>query len=217
MLGSAPSIACSTRLTVRYYAFRVIGLPEWPDALAAVQIEATTHWIMRDHPHILAIHRTFIEWELYFLVFDFVPGGSILDAVAHCHEKGIARCDLKPENILDSEDGLSYFLSNFGLSTTKRRCSSRCTGSKPFQAPECIDPRIRDDYCTYELRAAEIWSLGIALITMLVGRYPSVSARASEEHFAAYLINPVRMLCSHLPVTPECMSLLMHMLEVDPD
>ncbi|KAI0320333.1 kinase-like domain-containing protein, partial [Amylostereum chailletii] len=206
--------------------------------LRAFHAEADIHWTVKDHHNIVTLRRTFVERSLLFLVFDLHRGGTllstimqrglfwdndrmakwafvqILDAVQYCHDRGVAHRDLKPENILVSEDGLEYFLSDFGLATTQTECRSFGAGSRPFQSPECIGKELRED--AYDTRVSDVWSLGILFVTMLTGSLPWRMAHTDDPNFAAYLTDP-DFLSTHLPLTPEAASVIERMLDPIPE
>jgi serine/threonine protein kinase len=92
---------------------------------------------------------------------------QVASAVALCHSFGIAHRDLKLDNILIdqfphvkvSDLGLCGYLSEDALMQTF--CGSPC-----YSAPECLC-RVE-----YDGRLADVWSLGVILYLLLVGRPP---------------------------------------------
>eukprot|EP00826_Nyctotherus_ovalis_P029156 TRINITY_DN2299_c0_g1_i7.p1 TRINITY_DN2299_c0_g1~~TRINITY_DN2299_c0_g1_i7.p1 ORF type:complete len:351 (+),score=117.21 TRINITY_DN2299_c0_g1_i7:93-1055(+) len=95
-----------------------------------------------------------------------------LRAVSHCHEMGIIHCDLKPENIMVGEGTVKVI--DFGLAM--RAGSGKCqgiAGTPYYIAPEIIKEGL---YTT----AADIWSLGIIMHTMLMGYVP-VEGKDNDE------------------------------------
>ncbi|CAH9098714.1 unnamed protein product [Cuscuta europaea] len=89
------------------------------------------------HPCIVKLHEVLSSQTKLYFVLEFVSGGvlfdkivhqgrlredearryfqQLIDAVAHCHSKGVYHRDLKPENLLlDSIGNLK--VSDFGLS-----------------------------------------------------------------------------------------------------
>lgn len=97
---------------------------------------------------------------------------QIVSAVQHCHENGVVLRDLKLRKFVFKNadktelrlDGLedAFVLpddSNDQL-TDKHGC------------PAYVSPEILNSNAGYSGKAADIWSLGVMLYTMLVGRYP---------------------------------------------
>nr|XP_016514837.1 PREDICTED: CBL-interacting serine/threonine-protein kinase 24-like [Nicotiana tabacum]XP_016514838.1 PREDICTED: CBL-interacting serine/threonine-protein kinase 24-like [Nicotiana tabacum] len=89
------------------------------------------------HPCIVRLHEVLASRTKIYIIMEFVTGGELfdkivhqvrlpekearryfqqlIDAVAHCHSKGVYHRDLKPENLLlDCQDNLK--VSDFGLS-----------------------------------------------------------------------------------------------------
>ncbi|KAL5014361.1 hypothetical protein ScPMuIL_008631 [Solemya velum] len=97
---------------------------------------------------------------------------QIVSAVQHCHENGLVLRDLKlrkfvfknPEKTLLRLDGLedAYVLED--------EYNDRLTDK--HGCPAYVSPEILNANESYSGRSADIWSLGVMLYTMLVGRYP---------------------------------------------
>lgn len=91
---------------------------------------------------------------------------QIISALEYCHAKGFAHRDLKPSNILIhslpdirvSDFGVSGTISGSGLMST-------ICGTIYYSAPECMDGQ-------YNGPAADMWSCGIVLYSMLKGNIP---------------------------------------------
>lgn len=141
------------------------------------------------HPNIIKLN-SIIETESYFCVLmELCEGGSldteiakrqkfdeqtakiifkqILEALQLCHSRDIAHRDLKPSNILITTFP-NIKLSDFGLSGimgSSNLMSTQC-GTIVFSAPECFTGH------NYNGVAADIWSSGVLLYTMLTGKIP---------------------------------------------
>ena len=98
---------------------------------------------------------------------------QILSAVEYCQRNFLVHRDLKPENILIDRRGDSAKLIDFGFanffSPPNGTLSTYC-GSPFYAAPELIRG------VPYDGPAADMWSLGITLYTMLVGKLPFEAA-----------------------------------------
>lgn len=141
------------------------------------------------HPNIIKLN-SIVETESYFCVLmELCEGGSldteiakrqkfdestakiifkqILEALQLCHSRDIAHRDLKPSNILITKFP-TIKLSDFGLSGimgSSNLMSTQC-GTIVFSAPECFTGH------NYNGVAADIWSSGVLLYTMLTGKIP---------------------------------------------
>lgn len=141
------------------------------------------------HPNIIKLN-SIVETESYFCVLmELCEGGSldteiakrqkfdestakivfkqILEALQLCHSRDIAHRDLKPSNILITRFP-TIKLSDFGLSGimgSSNLMSTQC-GTIVFSAPECFTGH------NYNGVAADIWSSGVLLYTMLTGKIP---------------------------------------------
>ena len=91
---------------------------------------------------------------------------QLLSALQYLHETGIGHRDLKPDNILVCA-GQHVKIVDFGLSTNDNsQLRTTFCGSLAFAAPECIQ---REPYIASK---ADIWSSGVILYMMAVGKLP---------------------------------------------
>lgn len=129
---------------------------------------------------------------------------QMCEAVALCHDAGVAHRDIKPENFIccdsveleaeTSTDGSPDFgpqsrrkvivkLTDFGLATTEEESGDVECGSKPYMSYECrnnLGP-------SYRPKPADVWSLGIVLINMLFHRNPWKDPTDGDANFDAFL------------------------------
>ncbi|CAH9115299.1 unnamed protein product [Cuscuta europaea] len=142
------------------------------------------------HPCIVKLHEVLSSQTKLYFVLEFVSGGvlfdkivhqgrlcedearryfqQLIDAVAHCHSKGVYHRDLKPENLLlDSIGNLK--VSDFGLSALPMQgvelLHTTC-GTPNYVAPEVLGQR------GYDGAAADVWSCGVILYVLLAGSLP---------------------------------------------
>lgn len=133
------------------------------------------------------------------------------EAVAICHEAGVAHRDIKPENFIccdsvELENELQepidenqpdfgpqakrkviVKLTDFGLATTEEESGDVECGSKPYMSYECrnnLGP-------TYKPAPADVWSLGIVLINMLFHRNPWKDPTDGDPNFDTFMIDPI--------------------------
>lgn len=95
---------------------------------------------------------------------------QLVDGAHFCHQAGIVHRDLKPENLLLDENGdvkISDFgLSGYGFST--QLLKTNC-GTPEYSAPEIINCDNEDGY---DGSKVDVWSCGVILFCLLVGRLP---------------------------------------------
>ncbi|XP_009625261.1 CBL-interacting serine/threonine-protein kinase 24 isoform X1 [Nicotiana tabacum] len=140
------------------------------------------------HPCIVRLHEVLASRTKIYIIMEFVTGGELfdkivhqvrlpekearryfqqlIDAVAHCHSKGVYHRDLKPENLLlDCQGNLK--VSDFGLSALPQQgvdlLHTTC-GTPNYIAPEVLSNR------GYNGAAVDVWSCGVILF-VLMSRY----------------------------------------------
>ena len=155
--------------------------------------EAETLSLLK-HPNIVALYDSGKEGEDLFFTMEFVEGrdldallkegppnlketlrivSEICDALECAHEKGIVHRDIKPENILLDAEG-HVKLADFGLAklqgeskeTLMLTMSGAVLGTQSYMAPEQSMDAAGVDH------RADIYSVGIVLYQMLVGKLP---------------------------------------------
>jgi len=96
---------------------------------------------------------------------------QIVSAVANCHESGIVLRDLKLRKfVFKEEEQLTLKLES--LEDTYVLESDDDSLTDKHGCPAYVSPEILNSNGWYSGRSADVWSLGVMLYTMLVGRYP---------------------------------------------
>ncbi len=168
-------------------------LAEGEDFTARFEREAKAVAALR-HPHIVQIHDFDVENDTYYMVMEYIDGGtlqarmnqlskdsaympvrqvlSILEQVAqaldYAHRHGIIHRDIKPSNIMLDSSGTA-FLTDFGIarmvSVTQFTATGALIGTPTYMSPEQAQG--------LELtEASDIYSLGVILFELLTGKAP---------------------------------------------
>ncbi|WIA16599.1 hypothetical protein OEZ85_013266 [Tetradesmus obliquus] len=204
-----------------------------------VESEILNHSQLR-HPHVVQFREVFLSPHHINIVMDYASGGSLFGyvqsrnrlreplarwffqqlilAVDYCHRKGVANRDIKLENtLLQVIPGLPRPLvkiCDFGYSKHDNRSVARSkVGTLTYMAPEVLQSRV------YDGKTADIWSCGVVLYTMLVGRYPFQSNAGEGAGLGQEVMEMLKKMKAqeyHLPdslnLTPECKALLKALL-----
>lgn len=221
-----------------YYAVKCLCKPKPGSRQDKFQTrEFAIHRFVHNHPNIVTLHKVVSDEFFVYVVLDLFAGGDLftaiterqvfqmndklikrtfiqlVDAVDHCHRKGVFHRDLKPENVLVSEDGSRICLADFGLSTMNRVCTDFGCGSSHYMSPECIRKEITCG--RYSTPHSDIWSLGIILANMITGRNPWRYATTDDESYVAYL-HDNDSLCRVLPISEGANGILKRMFNFTP-
>jgi serine/threonine protein kinase/Flp pilus assembly protein TadD len=179
----------------RYVAVKVLHphLIEGEDFLARFEREAKAVAGLR-HPNIIIVHDFDVDDNTYFMVMEFINGQSLKErmedlttvgeymplgevqniidhvssALDYAHARDMLHRDIKPSNVILDKSGVS-FLADFGiariLSNTQFTATGALIGTPAYMSPEqgqglSVSP------------ASDVYSLGVLLYELLVGRVP---------------------------------------------
>ena len=143
------------------------------------------------HPNIVEFYEVMASKTKIYFAMECVKGGELfgkvsrgrlrediarkyfqqlIEAVDHCHRRGVYHRDLKLENLLLDENG-DLKVSDFGLSAlleSKQKDGLLHTtcGTPAYVAPEIIRKK------GYDGAKADIWSCGVILFVLLAGFLP---------------------------------------------
>ncbi|KAG1334851.1 mitogen-activated protein kinase kinase 9 [Cocos nucifera] len=99
-----------------------------------------------------------------------------LHGLAYLHSHQIVHRDLKPSNLLVNRSG-EVKIADFGVGKILRRSLDPCVsyvGTCAYMSPERFDPEsYGGDYDPY---AADVWSLGLAVLELYLGHFPLLPA-----------------------------------------
>ena len=191
-----------------------------PRDVADVRREIFALRRLRGHPGIVTLLAPFECKTHVRVVTEFLDGGElfdaivdagcfseldaarcfhqIVDALAFCHDAGIAHRDVKPENLMiknpteaekrafrersseesesESSPPLRVVAIDFGLCVEKTESDGPCeevAGTPYYVAPEVLERN-------YDPFKADVWSAGVVLYVLLTGYPPFASASDAE-------------------------------------
>ncbi|KAF5338390.1 hypothetical protein D9611_012511 [Ephemerocybe angulata] len=183
-----------------------------------------------NHPNIMRLYDVWETSTDLYLILEYVQGGELFDylcnkgrlpteealsyfqqiisAVDYCHRFNIAHRDLKPENILLDEES-NIKIADFGMAAWQSNpqdanLRTSC-GSPHYAAPEIISGE------PYNGASADIWSCGIILHALLVGKLPF------DDDDCPTLLQMITRAKFPMPsdIDPRAQDLLRRMLEKD--
>uniref|UniRef100_A0A8D0B042 Tribbles homolog 1 n=1 Tax=Salvator merianae TaxID=96440 RepID=A0A8D0B042_SALMN len=136
---------------------------------------------------------------------------QIVSAVAHCHQSAIVLGDLKLRKfVFSSEERTQLRLES--LEDTHIIKGEDDALSDKHGCPAYVSPEILNTTGTYSGKSADVWSLGVMLYTLLVGRYPF------HDSDPTVLFSKIRrgQFCIPDHVSPKARCLIRSLLRRDP-
>eukprot|EP00658_Telonema_sp_P-2_P062417 TRINITY_DN5108_c0_g1_i4.p1 TRINITY_DN5108_c0_g1~~TRINITY_DN5108_c0_g1_i4.p1 ORF type:complete len:540 (+),score=130.12 TRINITY_DN5108_c0_g1_i4:148-1767(+) len=143
---------------------------------------------------------------------------QIVQAISHCHQKGIAHRDLKPENVLLSEDGTvkvcdfglaQHFLGQSVDAEDQERLLTTVCGTERYAAPELLDGA----GAAYSGVKLDVWCLGVLLFVLVEGMFPFAQATCQCERYKSWADGSQELVSV---LSPDLQKLLRWLLAPDP-
>ncbi|SPO42242.1 uncharacterized protein PSFLO_07725 [Pseudozyma flocculosa] len=191
------------------------------------------------HPHVVKLYEVLDDpsKDSLYMVFEHCPDGAVIDirlhhqsepldeptarsyfvqvmlGIEYLHSNDIVHRDLKPDNILLSDGGRTCKIVDFGVSEMFLKPGDdkmqKSAGSPAFMSPELCTA----GHSWYHGRSDDIWSFGVTVYCMVVGRLPFDKDNFFEMYEAIKAEEPEYP--SHL--SPELKDLLQKLLRKDPE
>lgn len=186
---------------------------------------------LMEHPNIMRLYDVWEGKGNLYLILEWVEGGELFDLIvergclphaqaliyfkqliyglSYCHAFSIAHRDLKPENILIHGTSSYYVkIADWGMATFQTpyaQLETSC-GSPHYASPEVIRGE------PYNGEKADVWSVGVVLYALLVGRLPF------DDPDVPRLLSKVRSGYFEIPsrVHADAADLIRKMLVVNP-
>jgi serine/threonine protein kinase len=147
------------------------------------------------HPHIVTAHEAGTWEQRPYVVFEYMPGGSLADqlrehgtparpqalrwlaqaadALDHAHAAKVVHRDIKPANLLLDADG-NIRVADFGVSRrdgeTTLTAQGEVVGTAGYLSPEQAEGRAAT-------AASDRFALGVVAYQLLTGKLPAASRR----------------------------------------
>jgi serine/threonine protein kinase len=177
------------------------------------------------HPHVVAVYGVDAHAGEYFIVMEYVRGGSVADLLARqtkldalratdivaqacaglgaAHALGLVHRDVKPANLMLDETG-TVKVADFGLARSQQSASAGLTqsgyivGTPFFMSPEQCTGNAVD-------ARSDVYSLGATYYTLLAGESPYEHAGSTMQIILSHVHDPVPDPKKILPdLPPAC-------------
>lgn len=176
------------------------------------------HYRLESHPRIASLHEIMVGNQYLYLIFPKFQGDlhsyvrnrkrlreseakrlfkQIAETVQVCHQNGIVLRDLKLRKFVFADSQRTELkLESLEDAVVLEQPQSDWLHDKRG-CPAYVSPEILKAGATYSGKAADMWSLGVILYTMLAGRYPF----SDMEHSLLF----AKISRGHFTI-PECLS-----------
>lgn len=135
-------------------------------------------------------------------------------AIDYAHQQGVLHRDLKPSNIILDDKGTPY-VADFGLARIAQMGESTMSADTMLGTPQYISPeQARGDKSIDQ--QTDLYSLGIILYELLVGRVPFSADTAFATIHDQIYTQPPQPSSLNAEITPEVEAVLLKGIAKDP-
>lgn len=197
-----------------------------PDLSIKLQREIAVMRVL-NHPNLLKFINFYESEKYVYLILELGSNGELYDLLVDngppsasyslkffreivygldfLHTHNICHRDIKPENILLSSC-YNVKIADFGFARfLKSNAAETSCGSPHYAAPEVIKAQ------PYDGKAADVWSVGVVLYTLLTGRRPF------EDKSVKNLLQKIKNADYQMPdLPPDVQDIIAKMLTVNP-
>jgi serine/threonine-protein kinase len=192
------------------------------------------------HPNIVRTMNRGL-WNGYpFIVFEYLPGGTLYDLIKsrdripgaellsvaeqiasgidYAHSQGRVHRDISPSNVLFESDALGRVaISDFGIARILGALETRLTEASPgFEGtPAYVAPEVFSSHSVTPL--VDIYSFGVVLFEMIAGRCPFAEVESVYQLFNTKLQQPVPPLGQFRKVPEDVERRLLETMNPKPD
>ncbi|XP_068603070.1 tribbles homolog 1 [Brachionichthys hirsutus] len=137
---------------------------------------------------------------------------QVAHAVAHCHQAGVVLGDLKLRKFVFADEKRTHVRLESLEDCRVLEDPANDSMSDTHGCPAYVSPEILSSSAPYSGKMADMWSLGVMLFTMLVGRYPF------HDPDPATLFSKIRrgQCCLPESLSPKAKCLLQSLLRKEP-
>jgi calcium/calmodulin-dependent serine protein kinase len=193
-----------------------------------------------NHPHVVKLVDTFVEDGTYYVLYELMEGADlfleivkramagfvyseavashymrqILEALKHCHTKGVIHRNIQPHCMLlaNKENSSPIKLGGFGMAIEIEELEnspSGCLVMPQFSAPEMLQ---KFPYG----KPVDIWATGAVLYVLLTGQLPFFGTK--EQQLVNSAVNSLNaMKCKQWKdISDDAKDLVQRMLELNP-
>jgi hypothetical protein len=220
----------------REVALKTVNLPtdslEADSLVARLQVEAV-HAAQLNHPNIVTVHDFEQRGDTAYIAMERVDGVSLAQYLERCgalevgevlaagraiaaalaaaHAENLVHGDLKPGNVMLGRDG-AIKVADFGTSRViqqARQSDAQLMGTPGYVAPEVLDGKGGTP-------ASDLFSCGVVLYEMLVGRRPFGEGAVLEVLRRTREARPEPVEACREGIPPEMSRLVAGLLAGDP-